>query len=89
MPGVRLNFGKRGTSVSLGGRGATMNLSKKGVRQTVGIPGTGMSYTDYKSWDGASNAQASNEQATPAARSSSLGWLVTIAVIVLIAWLAN
>lgn len=45
MPGVRLNIGKRGMSISAGKRGATVNLSKRGVRTTVGIPGTGISYS--------------------------------------------
>ncbi len=44
-PGVRLNFGKRGTSVSLGGRGVTTNLSKRGKRSTYSLRGTGLSYT--------------------------------------------
>lgn len=44
-PGVRLNFGKRGTSLSLGGRGATTNLSKRGMRTTYSLRGTGLSYT--------------------------------------------
>lgn len=44
-PGLRLNIGKRGTSLSIGRRGATTNISKRGVRQTFGIPGTGISYS--------------------------------------------
>ena len=40
--GVRLNFGSRGTSVSVGGQGATVNFSRRGTRTTVGIPGTGI-----------------------------------------------
>lgn len=44
-PGLRLNLGKNGASVSAGPRGATMNFSSKGVRSTVGIPGTGLSYS--------------------------------------------
>lgn len=44
-PGVRINVGKKGSSVSIGGKGATVNFSKKGTRTTVGIPGTGISYT--------------------------------------------
>lgn len=46
-PGVRLNLGKGGMSLSVGARGAKLNFSKKGVRQTVGVPGTGISSTDY------------------------------------------
>lgn len=44
-PGVRLNIGKRGTSLSFGRRGATINVGHKGIRSTLGIPGTGISYT--------------------------------------------
>ena len=45
-PGVRLNISKRGlSSVSIGRRGATLNVSGRGVRETVGLPGTGPSYT--------------------------------------------
>ena len=44
-PGVRLNMSKSGPSLSVGGRGATANFSKRGTRTTVGIPGTGLSYT--------------------------------------------
>jgi len=44
-PGVRLNFSKRGTSMSLGGHGVTENISKRGRRTTYSVRGTGMSYT--------------------------------------------
>ena len=44
LPGVRLNFSKSGTSLSLGGRGLSLNLSPSGVRTTVGVPGSGLSY---------------------------------------------
>ncbi|NCY22954.1 DUF4236 domain-containing protein, partial [bacterium] len=44
LPGVRLNFSKSGASLSLGGRGMSVNLSSSGVRTTVGVPGSGMSY---------------------------------------------
>jgi hypothetical protein len=47
LPGVRLNLSKKGTSVSLGGRGATVNVSKKGTTTTVGLPGSGLSYSKY------------------------------------------
>ena len=44
-PGVRINTGKRGASVSLGGKGLTTNVSKRGTRVTASIPKTGISYT--------------------------------------------
>lgn len=45
LPGVRLNFGKRGISTSLGVRGAHVTFGKSGTRTTVGLPESGMSYT--------------------------------------------
>lgn len=48
-PGVRLNFSKSGTSLSVGGRGATMNFSSRGTRTTLGIPGTGLSWSQTTS----------------------------------------
>ena len=44
-PGVKLNTGKRGASLSVGGKGLTANISKRGTRTTASIPGTGLSYT--------------------------------------------
>jgi hypothetical protein len=44
--GVRLNLSKSGTSVSVGGRGGWLTFGKKGTRATVGIPGTGMSWSE-------------------------------------------
>jgi hypothetical protein len=49
-PGLRWNFGKRGSSLSVGGRGATVNIGSRGVRQTVGFPGTGLSYSNWTPW---------------------------------------
>jgi len=48
LPGLRVNLGKKGASLSVGGRGATLNWSAKGTRTTVGLPGTGLSYTHYE-----------------------------------------
>jgi hypothetical protein len=45
LPGLRLNIGKRGVSASVGGRGAHITVGHGKVRETVGIPGTGLSYT--------------------------------------------
>ena len=44
--GVRLNVSKRGlSSVSIGKPGSTLNVGRRGVRSTVGLPGTGLSYS--------------------------------------------
>lgn len=44
-PGIRLNLGKRGASISVGGRGGTVNFSKRGTRVSTGVPGTGLRYS--------------------------------------------
>ncbi|HLQ13108.1 MAG TPA: DUF4236 domain-containing protein [Steroidobacteraceae bacterium] len=47
LPGIRLNLGKRSTSISVGGRGAHVTFGgPRGTRTTVGLPGTGLSYTE-------------------------------------------
>ena len=43
-PGLRLNVGKRGFSVSAGVRGASVTLGQRGVYANVGLPGSGISY---------------------------------------------
>lgn len=45
VPGVRLNIGLRRTSLSFGGKGLTYNVGSNGSRVTVGIPGSGLSYS--------------------------------------------
>jgi hypothetical protein len=47
FPGVKVNVSKGGFSISVGKKGATLNFSKRGVRQTVGIPGSGISESSY------------------------------------------
>lgn len=45
MPGVKLNFSKRGVSTTLGVKGARYTMGSGGRRTaSVGIPGTGISY---------------------------------------------
>lgn len=45
-PGVRLNVGTKSAGISVGGKGLRYSVnSKTGSRVTVGIPGTGISYT--------------------------------------------
>lgn len=44
IKGVRLNVSKTGVSVSVGKAGRMLNISPKGVKGTVGVPGSGVSY---------------------------------------------
>ena len=48
-PGVTLNFSKSSVSTSFGVRGAKVTLGDRGLRKTVGIPGTGLFYTEVSS----------------------------------------
>lgn len=45
FPGVRLNLSKTGVSTSIGRPGAMVNIRGRRVRGSVGLPGTGLSYT--------------------------------------------
>jgi hypothetical protein len=49
LRGVTVNLGRRGvTSVSLGVRGAHLTIGPHGRRATIGLPGSGLSYTVYE-----------------------------------------
>lgn len=47
LPGVKVNIGKKSTSVSIGNKvaGVTIN-SKNGVTKRVSVPGTGISFSE-------------------------------------------
>jgi Protein of unknown function (DUF4236) len=45
LPGVRLNVGLRRASLSIGPPGLAYNVRSKGSQVTVGLPGSGLSYT--------------------------------------------
>lgn len=49
-PGLTVNFSKGGASLSAGVRGARITMGKTGLRKTVGLPGSGLYYTEHKSW---------------------------------------
>jgi hypothetical protein len=75
-PGVRWNVGLRGSSLSVGRRGATLNFSRRGTRATVGIPGTGLSYSTTMKGSrrrGASTTAASGGGASPLVDPALLG----------------
>ena len=49
FPGVTLNLSKSGVSASIGVKGARKTFGHGKTRTTVGLPGTGLSYTTIKS----------------------------------------
>ena len=44
LPGLDLNLGNRGASVSVGPRGTRLNVGRRGVAGTLTLLGTGLSY---------------------------------------------
>ncbi len=51
-PGIRINFGKKSTSVSVGPRGAKVTMGTNGTHVSAGIPGTGIYYREKVSGKG-------------------------------------
>jgi len=47
FPGGSINFSMSGPSLSIGGRGAHITFGRRGVTRTVGIPGSGIYWTDH------------------------------------------
>ena len=47
FPGVKVNMSKGGMSITVGRKGFHLNFSRRGVRQTVGLPGSGVSESSY------------------------------------------
>lgn len=69
VPGVKLNLSKSGVSTSLGRRGASVNLGHGRVKSTVGIPGSGVSFSKSTSTTSKSrSAAAVREQTARAAQ---------------------
>lgn len=48
LPGVRVNLNKRSTSVTIGNRFVHHTVGSRGTRDTVSLPGTGISFTNYQ-----------------------------------------
>ena len=80
LPGLRLNLSKTRVSASLGVKGATVNLGERGARGTVGLPGTGISYSEKLSGPAAGGGDHKKTR-----RSGGLAWVVV--VLLLLAWI--
>ena len=50
IPGLRVNLSKFGASLSLGHRGFWYTVGPRGRRATVGLPGTGLFWTETEPW---------------------------------------
>jgi Protein of unknown function (DUF4236) len=85
LPSVRLNFGKRGISTSIGARGAHVTFGKTGTRTTVGVPGTGLSYTHLEKPHHKSPVVSPEEPQMPEGKAWR-GWGWILLVIGMAAW---
>jgi hypothetical protein len=93
LPGLRINIGKRGVSTSIGVRGAHVTVGHGKVRETVGIPGSGISYSATQSTRQTRDEAPSEAQTQPVADvlpkgRAWRGWLsiaVLLAIVVAIA----
>lgn len=80
-PGVRVNVTKKGvSSLSVGKNGARVNVGKKGMKTTVGIPGSGLSYSKHNSYDNSSSLPSQNAKAE---KSIGFGTLLIIGLLLL------
>ena len=67
LPGVRLNLGLGGVSLTAGVPGASINLGRRGVYGNLGVPGTGMSFRQRL--DGAASRDTRDDDPPPVSRS--------------------
>jgi len=73
VPGLRVNLSKSGASLSVGHRGAWYSVGPRGQRATIGLPGTGLFWT---------------EKVSPAAPLHSGHRWAFILVLLVLVWLA-
>jgi Protein of unknown function (DUF4236) len=85
FPGVRLNFSKSGVSTSIGRRGAWLTLGKRRARVTVGLPGSGLSYTSTSSSHHA-DPTASVVPPAPESRADMVRIVLWLTLLAVAAW---
>lgn len=72
LPGVRLNLSKSGVSTSFGPRGLTVTTGHGRTRTTVGVPGTGVSYTSSKAATRSARSRQVASSTSAAARAPAM-----------------
>ena len=79
FPGITLSLSRRGLSTSVGVKGAHVTVGHGQVRETVGLPGSGISYTESQRLARADGAGAEQVQGDARGRFTFgrvLRWLV-------------
>lgn len=97
IPGLRLNLSKSGVSASIGHRGAWYTVGSRGQRATVGLPGTGLFWTERIGKEHAAqnrsgrggSARSGNHKLPPAAPPHAGHRWAFILFLLVVAWLAS
>jgi hypothetical protein len=76
LPHLWINVHKGGASLSIGGRGLTLNANQQGLRETLGLPGTGISYRTRRRPIGTSHRAAGRRALRQAPRRGFWSWLL-------------
>ena len=88
LPGVRLNFGKRGIGISAGVRGLRVGVDSRGKGYTsAGIPGTGLSVRNYAKRAGPMDHRAGEQPPISGSDSPVEILLAVVIVLVIVAGL--
>ena len=86
FPGLWVNLSKSGASVSAGVKGFTVNSGRGKTRTTVGLPGTGVSYTSTSTGGTAAPISTSTSTSTSTGRPArTVRPLIWIALVLAIA----
>ncbi len=64
LPGLTVNLSRSGVSASVGVKGAHVTVGRGHVRETVGLPGTGISYTETQRLGGGEAPEAAQPEPT-------------------------
>jgi hypothetical protein len=76
LPGVRVNLSRSGISTSIGRRGAWFTIGKRGTRETVSLPGSGISYSMTQRMHRQGAANDSGDAQPPAVQRHVSWWKV-------------
>jgi hypothetical protein len=92
FPGIRLNFSRSGVSTSVGIRGAHITVGHGKVRETVGLPGSGISYTHVeRTHHQTAEEHPGEDQSQPVADAlpsgrAWRGWLWIALLVAIVVW---
>ena len=90
LPGVKININKKSSSITFGPKGAHYTINSKGkLTTTVGLPGTGLSYTTstqkkHSRTATPTNATAGNKPAPPSPTPKEKWYKRTIGIILML-----